>query len=397
MKTLSGDSFKRLGVMFLITDMTEAVSKTVVQFTRLNPTLINCVNKKAKSLETFKVEVYEWMEQNISEELRDECYIQLCRAAWDYDILYPLINDDGAISDIACHDWNNVWIQVRGQWQQCPFHFRDEEHYYRFYQHVCNMNHIISNERNAAANCTDITTCKDFRMRLNFVHKTINTDGSNVFSIRKISMKKKTLQTLCRPEEGMLTEDMVPKILQHLQEATGILIVGMGGSGKTTFLNALIEELPLDWKILFIQENEELFTDTHHNVDFLKTVRPQNEYDISYDLKELSRNALLMSIRCFVIGETKGAEARYMFNVANTGAFCLTTLHSNSAQRGLDKMADYIKMDSDYSKDQCMDMLTIFNKVFFLEKYRIKEITTVHGYDMDKHQLICDTEYYNQE
>lgn len=375
----------------------DAIQKVVTQFTVLNPTLINAVNKKAKTLDTFKEQVYEWMEGKIPEEFREECFEELCASAWNYDILKPLIYDDGAISDIACHDWDNVWIQVRGKWQENGFHFRNAEHYRRFYSHVCNMNSIISNERNASANCTDVTTCPDFRMRLNFIHKSINTNGSNVFSIRKIPTHKKTLEVLCEPQEGMLKLEDLPRIRKHIEDATGVLIVGMGGSGKTTFLNALIEELPLEWKILFIQENEELFSDTHRNTDFLKTVRPQNQYDVAHDLKELARNGLLMSIKCFVIGETKGEEARYMFNVSNTGAVCLTTLHSDSSRHGLDKMADYIKMDSDYSKDQCMDMLTIFNKVFFLSKYRLREVTTITGYDMDKHQLICETEYYNQE
>ncbi|MCM1218465.1 MAG: Flp pilus assembly complex ATPase component TadA [Lachnospiraceae bacterium] len=376
-------------------ELNDAIQRVVTQFTKLNPTLINAVNKKAKKLETFKTEIYEWMEKRIPKEMWDRCYEELCAAAWNYDILKPLIYDDGAVSDIACHDWDNVWIQVRGKWRENDFHFRNPEHYRRFFTHVCQMNNITSNERNASANCTDVTTCDDFRMRLNFIHKSINTNGSNVFSIRKIPTHKKTLEVLTRPEEGMLTPDMVPIMRKHIQEATGILIVGMGGSGKTTFLNALIEELPLEWKILFIQENEELFSDTHRNTDFLKTVRPQNKYDVAHDLKELARNGLLMSIKCFVIGETKGEEARYMFNVSNTGAVCLTTLHSDSSKHGLDKMADYIKMDSDYSKDQCMEMLTIFNKVFFLSQYRIREVTTIKGYDMEKHALICDTEFYN--
>lgn len=377
-------------------DVTEAIARVITQFTRYNATLVNCVNKGAKTMETFRGEIYEWMSKNIPEEFHDRCYEELLAAAWNYDILKPLIYDDGTISDIACHDWDNVWIQERGVWRENDFHFRDEDHYNRFFTHMCTMHRMTINERNASDNCTDITTCPDFRMRLNFIHHSINTNGSNVFSIRKIPTKKKTLEMLTAPKEGMLTMPMVDIVKKHVSEATGILIVGMGGSGKTTFLNALIEELPLNWKILFIQENEELYSDTHRNTDFLKTVRPQNQYDVSHDLKELSRNGLLMSIKCFVIGETKGEEARYMFNVSNTGAVCLTTLHSDCSQHGLDKMADYIKMDSDYSKDQCMEMLTIFNKVFFLSNYRLREITTVKGYDLDKHKLITETEYYNE-
>ena len=193
----------------------------------------------------------------------------------------------------------------------------------------------------------------------------------------------------------MLTEDMIPTVVEHLREATGILIVGMGGSGKTTFLNALIEELPEDWKYLFIQENEELFSYTHKNADFLRTVKGVNEYDVSHDLKELARNGLLMSIKCFVIGEIKGGEAVYLFNVTNTGAIGIASLHSDSSIHALDKLADYVRYESDIPKDQCMEMLTILNKIFFLEKYRLREITTVRGYDMETHKLLCDTEYYD--
>lgn len=375
----------------------EAVTRVIKQFTKYNPTLVNAVNKGATTKESFKEDVYSWMEQNdIPTAYRDDCYEELSAAVWNYDILKPLIYDDGAISDIACHSWDNVWIQVRGRWKQNEFSFRDEEHFIKFFRHVCRMNNMTINERNASDNCTDITTCPDFRLRLNFVHHSINTGGSDIFSIRKIPTQKKTLQTLSRPEEGMVTEEMIPIIQKHLREATGVFIVGMGGSGKTTFLNALIEELPEEWKFLFIQENEELFSDTRKNSDFLKTVKGINQYDVSHDLKELARNGLLMSIKCFVIGEIKGDEAMYLFNVISTGAVGMATLHASSAAKGLDKACDYIKYASDYSKDQCMEMLTVINKVFFLEKYRLREIVTVNGYDSEKHKLLYDIERYDE-
>lgn len=373
----------------------ESISKAVEHFVRLNPTGINCVNKGAVTLAQFKDDCYNWFENNIPLEHRDQCFEEICAAAWNYDIIKPHIYDDGSISDVACHAWNNVWIQVRGKWIECEKHFRSQEHYDRFFAHVCAMNNMTISERNASDNCTDITTCPDFRMRLNFIHKSINTNGSNVLTIRKIPTKKKTLEILTQPEEGMISAEMLPIIRKHLQEATGVLIVGMGGSGKTTFLNALIEELPKEWKFLFIQENEELYSDTRRNADFLRTVKGINQYDVSHDLKELARNGLLMSIKCFVIGETKGEEALYLFNVTNTGAIGLTTAHSDSALHGLDKISDYIKYASDYTKDQCMEMLTILNKVFFLKDYRVREIMTITGYDSKEHKLLSTTEHYN--
>lgn len=376
-------------------DLQQAIAKVVNQFTKLNPTVIDCVNKKAKTMDVFKEEVYEYMSKYIPEEFHDRCYDELCAAAWHYDILKPLICDDGAISDIVCHDWDNVWIMTRGKWSEAPFHFRDPEHYRRFYDHVCFMNNINMNEVNASDNCTDVKTCPEFRMRLNFIHKSINTSGTNVFSIRKTSTTKKTLEHLTRPEEGMLTKEMIPIVKKHLEEATGILIVGQGGSGKTTFLNAIFEELPLEWKYLIVQENEELFSYTHRNSDFLKTVKSKSGYGASHDLKELGRNALLMTIRCCIVGETKGEEAVSLLNSVINGTLGITTLHTDSSRKGPHKMANYIMYASGYSLEQCLDMLTVMNKVFYLKDYRLREITTVKDFDSKTGELIMETEYYN--
>jgi len=375
--------------------MQNAIEKTVNHFTRLNPTGINCVNKGATTIESFKEDVYEWLAENIEEKYHDVCWENLYNAAWNYDILTPYIYDDGTVSDIACHAWDNVWVQERGVWRELDEHFRSPEHYERFFTHVCIMNNMTISNVNALDNCTDIKTCPDFRLRLNFIDKSVNTDGNYVFGIRKIPTVKKTIYDLAKHPENMLTPDMIPIIEKHIKEATGILIVGMGGSGKTTFLNALIEMLPKNWKFLIIQENEEVQSSTRRNSDFIKTVKGINQYDVSHDLKEEARNGLLMSIKCFIIGETKGEEALYLFNVMNTGAFGITTAHSDSSKHGLDKIADYIMYESGYNKDQCMEMLTLMNKVFFLDSYRIREITTVKGYDGVKHELICDTEYYD--
>lgn len=376
-------------------DVNEAIGKVVDQFTKYNAVGINCVNKGAQTLESFKEDVYTWMESNIPEGFHNRCWKELYDAAWKYDILTDLINDDGSISDIACHSWDNVWIQVRGKWKELDYHFRDEDHFNHFFNHISSMNGVTMNANNASDNCTDITTFPNFRLRLNFIHKYINTYDSCVFSIRKIPTVKKTLEVLTRPEEGMLTPDMIPIIQKHLREATGILIVGMGGSGKTTFLNALIEELPESWKYLFIQENEELFSDTRRNADFLKTTKGINKYDISHQLPELARNGLLMSIKCFVIGETKGEEAADLFKVMSTGAVGITTGHSDSAEHGLETIANYIGAATGKPKDQCMNELTVLNKVFFLQRYRLREISTIRGYNYETHKLDLVTEKYD--
>lgn len=45
----------------------DAIQKVVTQYTVLNPTVINAVNKRAKTMAVFKEEVFEWQLMQSSE------------------------------------------------------------------------------------------------------------------------------------------------------------------------------------------------------------------------------------------------------------------------------------------------------------------------------------------
>ena len=49
-------------------DLQTSIARTVDQFTWLNQVGINCVNKGATSLESFREDVREWMKDHIPEE-----------------------------------------------------------------------------------------------------------------------------------------------------------------------------------------------------------------------------------------------------------------------------------------------------------------------------------------
>lgn len=70
----------------------------------------------------------------------------------------------------------------------------------------------------------------------------------------------------------------------------------------------------------------------------------RGEGKIQYELKDLARNALLLDLDYFIIGEIKGDEAVHFLTAAYTGHQCWASVHGISSTEAIDKLADYAIM-----------------------------------------------------
>ena len=176
-------------------------------------------------------------------------------------------------------------------------------------------------------------------------------------------------------------------LIEEAKTSTGILFTGKGASGKTTLMNAMIEEIPHDKSVMVIQENEELFTVSHPETMFQHIVTSRGEGKIQYDLSDLARNGLLVDLDYFIIGEIKGGEALYFLNAAYTGHRCWASVHGVNSTEAMDKLADYIKYESDYTKEDALRMLRGIKLVVFMSDFKVREISKVVGWDDEKKNL----------
>jgi len=204
--------------------------------------------------------------------------------------------------------------------------------------------------------------------------------------IRKIAKEKKDICRLI--SERMLDTKTAEYLKEKAMKSSGILFTGKGASGKTTLMNALLDCIPKDKSALVIQENEELFTHLHEDMMFQHTVENRGEGRIQYSLQDLARNGLLIDLDYFIIGEIKGGEALYFLNAAYTGHKCWASVHGVSSTEAIDKLADYVKYESDYSKEDVIRMLRTLEVVVFMEDYKVKEISEIMGFDEVNHRLI---------
>ena len=123
---------------------------------------------------------------------------------------------------------------------------------------------------------------------------------------------------------------------QVLLTRRNILVSGGTGSGKTTLLNALIELLPVEERIVAIEDTLELRIDHSNCVRF--EARGLQEGAVT--IPRSSAPCLASPTGSYRGGRGRGGEAADLLQALNTGhGGSLTTVHANNAESALSRIA----------------------------------------------------------
>ena len=135
-------------------------------------------------------------------------------------------------------------------------------------------------------------------------------------------------------QAGMLTAELAQQMAQLVVQRKNILICGGTSSGKTTFLNSLVEFIPDDQRILLIEDTAEIRIEKE-NVVRLEARREQNGLS-AVTIRDLLKATLRHRPDRIILGEIRGGEAFDLLQLLNTGhSGTLSTVHANSAAQGL--------------------------------------------------------------
>ena len=341
-------------------------------------------------------EEWDFDEKEISIELT-----KLEKYIWGYYIIEDLINDEH-ISDIKIYNENNIRVKRYGKRFPGNVKFHNKEDYLRFVDIICSRNRVSLSDIDAIQTFTDIDSNENARLRFNLTSSIINCNRKPVVHIRKIPKKKKTLAELVNNldingnPDPMFPAELKPILEWMAEESSGILFTGKGASGKTTLMNAMIDNIPETYSGLVIQENDELFS-KHPDMMYQHVIQSRGESKIQYTLKDLAINGLLTDLDYFIIGEIKGEEAAYFMNAAYTGHKCWSSVHGVSSTEAMDKLADYVKYGTDYPKEDILRMLHYMRFVIFMKDYHVEEISEVVGFSNETHDLIYKPVYKRGE
>ena len=117
-----------------------------------------------------------------------------------------------------------------------------------------------------------------------------------------------------------------------------IIISGGTGTGKTTFLNALLKEIPRSDRLIVIEDAPELKLAHANALGLVAVAGELGEARVGMD--ELLRASLRLRPDRLMVGEIRGAEAFTFLRALNTGhPGSITTVHADSPEGAIEQIA----------------------------------------------------------
>ncbi len=156
------------------------------------------------------------------------------------------------------------------------------------------------------------------------------------FAIRKKAIAIFTLEQYVETE--VLSWKHYDAIRNAVREHRNILVIGGTGSGKTTLVNAIINEMvlcdPIE-RVCIIEDTGEIQCSAENYVQYHTT--------LEVPMTALLKVILRMRPDRILVGEVRGAEALDLLDAWNTGhEGGAATLHANSTQAGLTRLKSLV-------------------------------------------------------
>jgi type IV secretion system protein VirB11 len=179
--------------------------------------------------------------------------------------------------------------------------------------------------------------------------------------------------------------DVMRAAIEHRKN---ILVAGSTGSGKTTFINALLAELaaiaPAD-RVLIIEDTPELQCNVRNSVALLAVGR--------VTMLDCLRACMRLKPTRIVVGEVRGGEALSMLKAWNTGhPGGAASVHANDARGALIRVESLVAEATEAPQQQLI--AEAVNLVVFVDNEptlkaarKVREVAVVMGYSNGAYEL----------
>jgi len=249
--------------------------------------------------------------------------------------LEPLLKEP-TITEVMVNGFDNVYIERYGKVEKTRVAFENEAHLMRIIDRI-----VAPLGRRVDESSPMVDARLPNGYRVNAIIPPLSLIGP-MLTIRKFAQTPFTAQDLVA--NGTLTTSLVSFLKACVEARVNLVISGGTGSGKTTLLNVVSAFIPLNERIITIEDIAELQLKQEH-VGRLEKRPPNVEGKGEVTIRQLVINSLRMRPDRIIVGEARGGEALDMLQAMNTGHDgSMTTIHSNSPRDTLRRIETMVLM-----------------------------------------------------
>lgn len=256
-----------------------------------------------------------------------------------FDVIDPLMNDRD-VSEIMINGTESIFYEKNGAIQKFDEAFESEEDLYLLIERI-----VSGHNRKVNLKEPIVDTKTADGSRVHIVLPPVSLNGP-VVTIRRFLNKARTLNDLINC--GGISKEQASFLSEKIKNKETILISGGTSSGKTTMLNALIDEIDGNERIITVEDSAELKLSGRENAISMECRNKTVEGVEAVTLRDLIKASLRMRPDRIIVGEVRGPEALDLMQALNTGHNgSLCTLHANSCKDALLRLEVLILMAMD--------------------------------------------------
>ena len=273
------------------------------------------------------------------------------------DLLLPPARTD--LSEIGIYSSGLIQVMIKGsvRWETVDLHPEAGE-IWRVLDRLLGPQNKTLNETNPSINAKlPATPHNPGGGRIKALHPVVVPPGRNpCVNIRLYEQKPVKPEWLL--ERGVMNPEMMELLRQAMEDGRRILIAVGTRTGKTTLLSALCNFLPGGWRIVKIEDPEEIWID-RQTVQTVEA-RPQavGTEVRPYTLADGVDDAMRMSPDYLIIGEVRdGTAAMSLFRALMTGHSGACTFHADSPREAARRLATVMGADAGVRAHEANQMI----------------------------------------
>ena len=242
--------------------------------------------------------------------------------------LEPLLNDE-SVNEIIVNNRKQIAFEKEGVLRVLPDEFLSPLTFNNTVEKICSEAHLSVHLKKPFAE----GRWRNFRAHVirpplvqKDFHIILRKHPENVWTFKKLEEKS------WAPPEAI-------SILKNFVSAKdNFLISGGTGSGKTSLLNACLQELPENERVVIIEDADEIRRPNPVSVKLLTQTAPDGAGAFA-DQELLVKQSLRLRPDRLVMGEVRGAEAKDLLLALSSGhRGSLGTVHAETCRQALWKM-----------------------------------------------------------